>query len=405
MKKILFVDDETKILDGLRRLLRPMRKEWDMAFVSSGGEALETLAGDRFDVIISDMRMPGMDGATLLKTVMQQYPQLVRIVLSGQSSEEAAMRSVGVAHQFLAKPCDAEKLKQTIDRAFSLRGVLGNESLKEVLSQTKTLPSLPALYVEVTEELQYPDASVRRIGEIISKDPGMTAKVLQLVNSAFFGLSRQVSSPVEAASLLGTESLRSLVLSVGIFSEFKGTKTPGFDLDALLAHSTRAGGLAKKIAVAEKAPRGAVDDAMMAGVLHDIGKLPLVQNFPESYCEVLDIAEKRNITHCDAEREVLGATHAEVGAYLLGLWGLPDSILEAVAFHHCPRNSGHGAAFSPLTAVHVADVLEHEFRETGDAVPRTTGVDLDYLAGLNLSGRVPAWRDMCEKLIYEKAKT
>lgn len=404
MKKVIFVDDEKRILEGLRRLLRPMRKEWDMAFASGGDEALRTLARDTFDVIVSDMRMPGMDGAALLKTVMQRYPQLVRIVLSGQASEEAAIRSVGVAHQFLAKPCDAQKLKHTIDRAFSLRGVLGNESLTKVLSQTKTLPSMPALYVEINKELQHPNSSIRRVGQIIGKDPGMTAKILQLVNSAFFGLSRHVSSPVEAASLLGTETLRSLVLSVGIFSQFHDAGVTGFDLDTLSSHSTSTGALAKQIAMAEKTSRPAADDAMMAGVLHDIGKLPLVQDFPESYRKALTVTGEGNVSLCDAEREVFGATHADVGAYLLRLWGLPDSILEAVAFHHCPHRSS-AAAFSPLTAVHAANVLEHEFCETGNSGNGATGIDRDYLAGLNLTDRVPLWQDMCRKLHGEETTT
>ncbi len=401
MKKILFVDDEPNILDGLKRMLRPLHREWDMAFAQSGEAALETLAGGDYDVVVSDMRMPGMDGAELFGEISKRHPQIVRIVLSGQFSKEAAMRAVGTAHQFLAKPCDADTLKRTIDRAFGLRGVLTNESLKQVLAQAKSLPSMPSLYLEITEELQYPDASIHRIGKIISKDPAMTAKMLQLVNSAFFGLSRKVSGAAEAVALLGTETLASLVLSIGVFSEFDRVKVDGFDLKGIWSHSTRSAAIAKAIAKAEKSEKSLGDEAMMAGLLHDTGKLILAQNLPDEYGTIIARARTRRISMRDAEEQVLGASHAEIGAYLLGLWGLPDSIVEAVAFHHQPAKCA-ASAFDVVTAVHVANALEHDCAKGDGASGAIDGLDLDYLATLGLADRVPEWRDICIQTLSEE---
>ena len=354
MKRILFVDDELNVLDGLRRMLRPMRNEWELAFASGGREALTMLAESHFDVVVSDMRMPDMDGAQLLSEVKQRYPQVIRIVLSGHSEEEAILRSVGPTHQYLAKPCDPEQLRNVIGRACALHELLGEDSLRELVSQMTTIPSLPATYTEIVAELQSPDASIKRIGEIVSKDVGMTAKILQLVNSAFFGLRRHVSDPSQAASFLGVDTLKSLVLSVHIFSQLQDAKIEGFCLETLWDHSAATGALAKRIAAsAGDDVEGLRDHSLMAGLLHDAGKLVIAANLPGKYASVLAVAEREQHELWVAEREILKNTHAEVGAYLLGLWGLPDPIVEAVAFHHNPRRC-LGDGFTPLTAVHAA---------------------------------------------------
>ncbi|MFQ5430200.1 MAG: response regulator [Phycisphaerae bacterium] len=392
MRRILFVDDEPNVLQGLKRLLRPMRREWEMTFCPSGPEALEKLAEARFDVIVSDMQMPGMDGAELLTRVMQQHPQVVRIVLSGHSSMEATVKSVGVAHQFLAKPCEAETLKHTIDHAFALRGLLSNEKLKQLVSRLESVPSLPTLYQEVIEELQHPDASSKRVGEIVAQDPGMTVKILQLVNSAFFGVARQISSAVEAAQLLGTETIKALVLSIGVFTEFKGVAVTGIDLESARKHATETGTVAKRIAAVEKAAANVAEACLMAGFLHDLGKLILAVNLPEQYETIMTRTKETGDSLCDVERQVLGATHAEVAAYLLGLWGIPDPIVEAAAFHHCPGQSG-GRCFSPLTAVHAANVFvsERDDAAVGGLVQK---LDVDYLKQLELADRIDLWREV-----------
>ncbi len=318
-KRILFVDDEPNVLGGLRRMLYPLRGEWETAFASSGPDALAKLAESPFDVVVSDMRMPGMDGAQLLTEVMQRYPQVVRIVLSGQSDKEMILRSVGPAHQYLAKPCDAETLKQTIARACVLRDLLADERLKQLVTKVSSLPSLPTVYARMVEALQSPDASIQTVSRIVAEDVGMTAKILQLVNSAFFGLRRHVSSPSEAAVFLGLETIKALVLSIHVFSQFQGASVPGFSLEGLWKHSLAVGAGAKRLAAEENQDRRDVDHALMAGLLHDAGKLVLAANLPEQYAEALARAADSQGPPWQAERDVVGAGHAEVGAYLLGL--------------------------------------------------------------------------------------
>jgi HD-like signal output (HDOD) protein len=392
MKRILFVDDEPSVLQGLQRMLRGQRQEWEMEFAPNGEAALRLLEQHPVDVVVSDMRMPGMDGAKLLSEVTRRYPQTVRIILSGQTDKEAILRSVGPAHQFLAKPCDPDLLKETVARACALRQLLHSEHLKGLVSQVRSLPSLPHLYVQIQEELQSPNASLQRVGQIISQDIGMTAKVLQLVNSAFFGIQRRITQPAQAVALLGLETVNAVVLSVKLFSSFDQALMGRAHLTTLWEHSMATARLAKRITLAEPDGPRLANYAFMGGLLHDAGKLVLATDLATAYREALALAEREQLADWVAEQRVLGATHAEVGAYLLGLWGLPDPIVEAVAFHHHPDECA-GRAFSALTAVHVANALDQESRHTADA-PARPYLCADYVAALGLTDRLPAWREM-----------
>jgi HD-like signal output (HDOD) protein len=371
-----------------------MRHEWIMAFAQSGQEALNILNEEPFDVVVSDMRMPGMDGAQLLNEVMKRCPQSVRIVLSGQSDREMLLKSVKPAHQYLSKPCDPEVLKSAIIRACTLREVLTDGSLKATISQMESLPSLPSIYNEIMEELQSQDASIKKVAEIISRDVGMTAKILQLVNSAFFGLSRHVSSPFQAASLLGLDTIKALALSVQIFTQFDQKKLPRFSLDELQNHSMATGALTRAMAKAEGQDQATVNDVFMAGLLHDLGKLVLAVNFSEKYNQTLLTVQRENKPLWEAERTTFGTSHAEVGAYLIGLWGLHDTIVEALAFHHCPAKvPGKGFHLSPI--VYVADALVHE-HAAGNQYEFSSRISMDYLKDIGMTSKLPVWRRICQ---------
>jgi HD-like signal output (HDOD) protein len=288
-----------------------------------------------------------------------------------------------------------------VDRAFKLRDLLNDDALKSLVSQLTTLPAMPHIYERLVKELQSPDASIATIGRIIEADVGMTAKILQWVNSAFFGIRRHVSSPTQAASLLGLDTVRSLVLMVGVFSQRPGASLPpAFSLDALWHHSMVCGACAQAIGKCESMKDRESSEAFTAGLLHDAGKLALVWNCQDEYKAVLARVDDGRQTVVQAEQEVFGATHAQVGAYMLGLWGLPDPIVEAVAFHHSPDECP-GVAFAPLTAVHVANCLVHEDhgREEDVAVEQLSEAYLDRLA---LGDRLEAWREVCSQIGQEE---
>ena len=400
MARILFVDDDEADLLILRRILRPVGGEWDMTFVSSAQEALNEMEQSSFDVIVSDMQMPGMDGVELLEAVRKHYPDMVRIILSSIVEEETKLRALKAAHVWMAKPCDVEFLKDIIDRTSDWGRVLKDAPLKRLIGQIQSLPSLPHLYLLLEQEARSPDTSFGRVAQIVAKDIGMTAKVLQLVNSAFFGLRNNVSSVEQTVSILGLNMIRALVLSVGVFSQFDIRQQKGFSVDALMNHSLATAGLARTIAKTETRKRTFLDETFMAGMLHDAGKLLLAHNLPGEYERAITLAREQGIPIWCSEREVFGASHAKIGAYLLALWGMPDAIIETTAYQHNP-SSCENREFSALTAVHVADVLEHEERDDSAAL-KVQEVDREYLAALNMENRLEEWAETCHTLAQKE---
>jgi HD-like signal output (HDOD) protein len=397
MTRVLFVDDDPLVLQGLRRVIRASKADWEHEYATSGTEALELLAQQRYDIIVTDMRMPGMDGAELLAEVMRRYPHMVRIVLSGQAEQTTILRSIASTHQYLWKPYDAGTLHQTLTRARALRELLASERLKRLVSQLDTLPSPPDLYFAVLEECRSPEGSLARIAEIVARDVAMTAKILHLVNSAFFGRRQRVVSPLQAVQLLGLNTIKALVLSTHVFTEFRGADADRSFVERLQAHSVRASACARLIAASERSNEQVVEDACVGALLHDTGELVLIANLPGEAARVRRWARDNGTTAWDAEVELLGASHAAVGAYLLGLWALPDSVVEAVAYHDMPRRCGV-PAFSPLAIVHVADVLS---RDPDDGV--VAPIDDVFLNRLGLADRLPAWRAACSELMPETA--
>jgi len=392
-KRILFVDDEPMVLTGLQRSLRPMRAEWEMVFAAGGDEALAAMDRQAFDIIVTDMRMPGMDGAQLLEEVQKRSPQTLRMVLSGQSDRETVLRSVNPAHQFVSKPCEGEELKSRLIRAFALKDLLQNPALRELVTKLDALPSLPDVYLKLNEELRHPDPSLQRIDELIGADMAMTAKILKLVNSAFFCLPCEISSASHAVQLLGLDTLRTLVLTAHVFERFQSRLLTADDVQQTSDHSLAVSNCARKIARFEHADQRVQNESFTAGLLHDAGKLILASTLGEQYGKVLEHMEKKDIGLYAAEHELLGCSHAQVAAYLFGLWGLPSTIVEAVAWHHNPAGS-LSVKFSPLAAVHVASAY-HDGKSTSRLRDRTP-IDAAFLAGIGCAERDEVWRSQLD---------
>jgi HD-like signal output (HDOD) protein len=254
-----------------------------------------------------------------------------------------------------------------------------------------SLPSLPSLYLQLTEELRSPDVSASRISQIVSKDLAMTSKILQIVNSAYFGLSRQISSIERAILLMGLEMLRSFVLSVEVFSMFEAKKMAGLAVAGLWRHSMNCAALARKIGVSERFSRNGADNVSTAAFLHDIGKLLMANEMPEKYREVSRLVSSENLPSFEAEQQVFGFDHAEAGGFLLSRWKLPTAIVQPVRWHHAP-SCANGETVAAVTVVHVTDCLEHELNEApsvASAVP-----DQDFLAAVSATASLEKWREL-----------
>lgn len=382
-RRVLFVDDDRNVLDGLENLLRRQRRCWDMVFACGAQAALDALGKAPFDVIVSDIRMPMIDGAELLRRVKQQYPRTARIILSGQADRDAVMRALPVAHQFLSKPCNAELLTSVVERACDLQKILADEAIRSVVGKLDKLPSVPRTYHELTQAAARPDAGLREIAKIIERDPAMCVKVLQLVNSSYFALMRPMTSIQQAVSYLGLELIKGLALSAHVFGAMPVPALDGLSLERLQDQSLLAARLARRLLPDPK--RG--EDAFTGAMLREVGRLVIAVGMPDRFVECARHAHATGQPLCVVEKERLGATHGEVGAYLLGMWGLPLTIMEAVAYHDRPSLLAHGP-FDVLAAVHVAGAL----------VDATDGaLDADFVRRAGFAAQLPQWRSTIEE--------
>ncbi len=391
--RILFVDDEQRILDALRRTLYSMRHAWDISFTSSGKSALELLENKEFDVIVSDIRMPGMDGVELLSTIKKKYPSVIRFALSGQTSKESILQSIGPIHQYISKPCDLEELKTKINFVYSIREMFNNPVLGNFITQLESLPCMSATYIKLTHALQSQDATIDDIALIISQDMGMSARILQIANSAFFGIRQHVSSIAQAVKFLGLDTISSLVLTLKIFSQFKVNITEHTSLEQLWQHSLTVSQWAKIIMVEEKEEKKKADYAVIAGMLHDVGKLILMSYFPELYEGILSLMAEQRLSVLDAEKQILGTGHTVVGAYLLGLWGFDRVVLNALRYNHEP-DMAEEKEVGVLPAVHVANGLANA-NSSGQAEFLTKEtVNESYLESIGVHHKISLWREI-----------
>jgi putative nucleotidyltransferase with HDIG domain len=386
MKRVLFIDDDQAVLDGLRRSLRSRRGDWDMKFVPVPSEALQILTQEHVDVVISDMRLPGMDGAHFLAQVQRLSPRTVRLFLSGNVSQEASLAGACISHQFLTKPCDPGTLQNVIERACALEDLLHDRKLQEVLGEVDELPALPKTFHALVQALAEPEVDLREVSSIIEQDVAITAKILQIVNSSFFSLRREVSSVHQATTYLGITMIRDLVLSAEIARQFEGTGSLNTGaMERQQAHSLLTSRIARQLLV----DRQLAAQASLAAMLHDIGKLVMARYFPAQMRALLDAGAGTTVGFHELETRLGQVGHATIGAYLLGLWGMPYPIVDAVAHHHHPDQVAVSGQFGVLAAVHVANSLANE----ASSVPHAQ-IDESLLAGLGVLESLPAWRFM-----------
>lgn len=400
--RVLFVDDEDNILNGLRRSLRSMRDSWEMSFANSGHNGLEVLQGADFDVVVTDMRMPNMGGDEFLEKVRQKHPKTMRIILSGFTENESILRTVGPAHQYLAKPCDPEILIDTVQRSLSLQRFVGKREVRELISGLDKLPTPHLVFFELLKELERPEASAQSVADIISGDIALTAQVLRLTNSAFFALPIKATTPLQAVSLLGFDTLRAVILKAGIFDHFHVTKSVEADYTKLSLNCLALGELAWELAKNFGADSATANHTQCAGILSHLGSLLLMAYMPESFLKTCKTCEEEGTTIYEAETMLYGLGHGELGGYLLGLWGFANPIVEAVAYHHIPGES-LCKQVSPLTFVHVAQHLCAGWNKRHlSTQPSAFSLDEEYLQSVGVLDRMDQWREIANTMFSKE---
>jgi HD-like signal output (HDOD) protein len=381
LRHVLFVDDEPQVLEGLRLRLQPLTAKWHMTFVVSGADALSRFEQTPHDVIVSDISMPGMDGAQLLHAISERWPATIRIALSGMSDVEQKLRLLPLAHQFLSKPCRPEQLEDAVARSLQLREELTHPSVLGIVGRIRQLPARPQVFARLQVVMAKADATARDVARVIANDTALTVKVLQIANSAFFRRARRISNIEQAVLYLGFQTIRNLVMCAEVFSRWPGRmRHAAVDLEDLQMHAQRTAAVAQAITAGTQH----ADDTVLAALLHDIGYWILIQGCPRELEQAIEFALAAEVPLPQAEYEILGASHAEIGAYLLAIWGLPYAVVEAVAHHHRPTRV-KSTGLDSLAALAVAMALTGGDDSDGCArnLPPSPVVGAEYLEGLH----------------------
>lgn len=391
MQRLVIVYDGPRSPCGIEDQLKSQGDCWDSVCVTSGEAALEALRAQPVDVLITDVRLPGMDGAGLLQRVQAESPGTMRIILTAQDEQQASMRAIGFAHQVLAKPCDPAALMAMLDRAHGVRNIVTCEEVRRMVGRLMALPARPELHSQIVRSLRDPDVTNEQVANLIERDMGMVAKMLQVANSGFFGAPQRITRISEAVGFLGFRMIENLAFSLAVFDS--GRKVSGIDVGSLQRHGLHTGLIARAL-VSE--PQDA-DDAFLAGVLHDIGIYLAAAHLPEAFREATDAQRAQRQPLFAVETQLWGGSHAAIGAYLLGLWNLPMNIVEAVALHHSLHDAR--ARTELVAVVHVADVFAHEIALAPCPVeldPPPT-LDLAFLDSAGYLGQLDAWRAMANE--------
>lgn len=349
----------------LEQALADFGSDWSVAWAEDALTALAIAMEQQVDVVVVEERGSSFDGPTLLNQIRVHHPQSVRILLLEEGAEPRAIHALESTHRFLNRPLRADELVDAVESVVELREILDSDELRAAIGRVGVLPPSPTLYLALSRALYDPDATPAQITDLVSQDPAVAAKVLRLCNSAYFAGTRHIADVRSAVIRLGMQTLRRMVLAAELYS---GSAPAGIDRAALCVRGLRASQLATRLLGGSSSELAAT-----AALLAEVGMLLPGVRIP-SACLAGDP------TACQ------GPHYAEAGAYLLGLWGLPMPIVEAVANHHRPGRIRF-RGFWVGGAVHVAHALV-----AGEPV------DEDYLAGVGLAGRLPAWRKLAEEL-------
>ena len=389
-KRILVVDDKPDTFEDLKAALAPSGTAWQMEYAGGGDAALAALEREPVDVVIAEDQMASMDGVALLTRVRDQHPTAIRMIVSATTRPGLATI---VSHRFLSKPCNADELAILIKRSCALHERTGEVEAFRKTMATTALPSRPGVYMELNRVLSDPDWQPHQVSAVLERDVAMTAKVLQLANSALFGLTSTVTSVRDAVMYLGVDTIRSLSLTAEAFGKLLPGGSADFSLDDFQSHAMLVARITASILPAGRTQQ----EAVTAALLHDIGKLVLISDGSRRWAQLTEQARQRQVPVHVVEQETDGVTHAHLGAHLLSLWGLPDGIVEAVAHHHDP-SSVDGLAFDGVAAVHIANGLANEIAPAAEGEPPRAGLDVELLDRLGLRPRLELWRGRARQL-------
>ncbi len=360
---------------------------------NSAARGLELLVQTPCEVVVSDILMPGMDGTEFLRQVRDLYPKTIRIALSGHASQEMMLRVLSLSHQYFSKPCDTEKLAETIEDALRNTDRIADTQLKSIILHVNNFPLLPAVYGELTSALSDNQKGSDRIAEIIQKDPAMASKVMQVANSAFFGAAHKVNDLQEAATLIGTETIHAIALVFKCYDTVRPQAKSAASQVQIWEHSVRTAKSASRLIEFYFQKPKLKHQALTLSLLHDLGRLILADYAPGRYQGLIELAQTQGIPLPQIEEQIFEISHAELGAMLFKLWGLPEGIYQRVRYHHKP--SQYGEVDDLLSSLYIANA--HDLTENLENPVNTLGLDVAYLQKAGLSEDLGFWKEFLDE--------
>ncbi len=384
MRRLLLVDDEPSVVNALKKALRPFRDRWEIETAEGGRAALDVLGQHRFDAVVSDARMPDVDGEAVLEFTRKQHPTTVRLVLSGQVDSKTGHRLASVAHQFLSKPSTGEAILTAVEECCCLGETLADPRVRGLVTSIGKLPVGPRVYHRVSALIDSPTSSAEEVAEVIEQDAALCTSVLRFVSSAFFGLPRAVTNMKQAVAAIGFERVRELVLSSEVFSAPEPL--------GVMAHLERCGLQRARLArlIAEGSPM--TNLVGEAALLSDLGIYALSLRRPDIYAPILSAFRAGEGSLSELEHAAFGCSHAQVAAVLLGLWGLPQTVVNAVNWHHdLPTGS---AGLDTRTVLALAVGLEDDARRPAPA--RTAALEA-LATQLEVGARLPLFKNFAKQ--------
>lgn len=392
--RILCVHVDPARLEQMRRTLLERQPEWQVRLEATTATAFDAVRDWKPDAVVTAMCPPDVDGFDLLARVRDEAPETIRVAIGGPSLSESSLRSLKVAHRVIPEDAGALDLVEALRRALLLRDLVSPQPLRQVLGELGSLPPVPRVYAELTRRLADPSVSVLELGELVSEDMTLSAQVLRMANSAYFGRDRAVTGLTDAAARLGTRLLRSLVLGAELYGGFPVPRQFVGEIEELQKHAA----LVARIASGLEPRATWNDDAFTGGLLHDIGKIVLASRMPDRWEAILRESRETGRPLDEIETERLGAHHGTIGACLLGMWGLPAVVLEAVHGHH-------GASLevpqrlNPARAVALADRLAHDVTESEAMREKRPVLPLALIT----DPRWTWWREMAEQMAADNS--
>jgi HD-like signal output (HDOD) protein len=382
---LLAVADPQALVD----ITQALGAEWEATSVACEADALAQFEERSFDAFVVDFNLGSPDASELLNQVLEKRPETTRFLFAYEADLALVAAKVQGTHQILPKPIEPASVKSRIENGVSDSS--SRQSETDVAKGPSDSPAIPPVYAEVLKALESPGVTNEQVGEIIAGDASLTSEVLRLTNSAYLGLPRNISDPVEAVESLGLEAVKALVMALQFLAEHSRLRPGYLSVDQIWQHSIKVGKIARDLMLFETKDRTLASQALTAGLLHDLGKVVLATNFDDLYGRVHSLARKQPVALWDIEKEMFGANHGEIGACLVGMWNMPSAIVEAAALHHDPP-LGENQQLTPLAAVHIANVLERELGASEADMIVAPIINTPFLNELGLLQRLPVWR-------------